>query len=234
MKPSSRPPRTPSKLPDSLHRQLNLYALAATAAGVGALALGQSAEAKVVYTRANQVIPPNSIYNLRLNHKNTDFTLVNVDRCPKSSSCYFSLFQQPAPGNGAMGYVREKGRYQALVFDLALPRGSRIGPGEHFFAQAKLASGFWSPCAGSAGGPWAYATNRYLGLKFQIKSKTHYGWARLSFAQEGYAGSGFTVTLTGYAYETVPNKPIIAGKTKGPDVITLEPSTLGRLALGRK
>jgi hypothetical protein len=39
-------------------------------------------------------------------------------------------------------------------------------------------------------------------------------------------------TLTGYAYETVPNKPIIAGKTKGPDVITLEPGSLGRLAQG--
>jgi hypothetical protein len=47
-----------------------------------------------------------------------------------------------------------------------------------------------------------------------------------------------TATLTGYAYETVPNKPIIAGKTKGPDVITVQPDTapgsLGRLALGRK
>jgi hypothetical protein len=39
-------------------------------------------------------------------------------------------------------------------------------------------------------------------------------------------------TLTGYAYETIPNKPIIAGKTKGPDVITLEPATLGHLAQG--
>ena len=41
-------------------------------------------------------------------------------------------------------------------------------------------------------------------------------------------------TLTGYAYETIPNKPIIAGKTNGPDVITVEPTTLGSLALGRR
>ena len=44
--------------------------------------------------------------------------------------------------------------------------------------------------------------------------------------------------LTGYAYETVPNKPIIAGKTKGPDVATLpmetRAGTLGHLALGEK
>jgi hypothetical protein len=52
-------------------------------------------------------------------------------------------------------------------------------------------------------------------------------------------------TLTGYAYETIPNKPIIAGKTEGPDESsvdeanpatlnepTLQPSSLGLLAMG--
>jgi len=39
-------------------------------------------------------------------------------------------------------------------------------------------------------------------------------------------GARIRATLTGYAYETIPNKPIIAGKTKGP-------ATLERLALGR-
>jgi len=41
-----------------------------------------------------------------------------------------------------------------------------------------------------------------------------------------------TATLTGYAYETIPNKPIIAGKTHGPDVITLQDASLGHLARG--
>ena len=37
--------------------------------------------------------------------------------------------------------------------------------------------------------------------------------------------------LTGYAYETVPNKPIVTGKTKGPeDVNTAEPSPAALLA----
>ena len=35
MQRSSRAPRTPASLSDSLHRQLNLYVLAAGAAGVG-------------------------------------------------------------------------------------------------------------------------------------------------------------------------------------------------------
>jgi len=41
-------------------------------------------------------------------------------------------------------------------------------------------------------------------------------------------------TLTGYAYETIPNKPIITGQTKGPDVITVQPERLGELARGTK
>ena len=73
--------------------------------------------------------------------------------------------------------------------------------------------------------------DRYLGIMFQIKGKPHYGWARLNVSGGGGSLGG---VLTGYAYETIPNKPIIAGKTKGPDVITVEPATLGRLALGRK
>ena len=77
-------------------------------------------------------------------------------------------------------------------------------------------------------GHWVNVKNRYLGLKFQIKGKTHYGWARLSVQ----AISQISATLTGYAYETIANKPIIAGKTNGPDVITVQPASLGHLAAG--
>jgi hypothetical protein len=82
---------------------------------------------------------------------------------------------------------------------------------------------------------------RYLGIKFQIKGKSHYGWARLNVAE---SRSRFTLVLTGYAFETIPGKPIIAGQTKGPDDPSVEesnampnqptpaPATLGALAMG--
>jgi hypothetical protein len=38
--------------------------------------------------------------------------------------------------------------------------------------------------------------------------------------------------LTGYAYETIPNKAIVTGKTKGRDVITVRPASLGHSAAG--
>jgi hypothetical protein len=52
-----------------------------------------------------------------------------------------------------------------------------------------------------------------------------------------------TALLTGYAYETIPNKPIVTGETKGPDATTegpdamltaptSRPLSLGLLAMG--
>ena len=52
-----RSPRPRKALSDSLHQRLNMYALAASAAGVGALALSQPASAKVICTAANVTIP---------------------------------------------------------------------------------------------------------------------------------------------------------------------------------
>ena len=78
-------------------------------------------------------------------------------------------------------------------------------------------------------GSWVNVKQRYLGLKFHIGKKVHYGWARLNVSSK--VGS-ITATLTGYAYETIPNRPIIAGKTHGRDVITVQPASLGHLARG--
>jgi hypothetical protein len=89
-------------------------------------------------------------------------------------------------------------------------------------------------------GPWRNVTNRYLGLKFKINGKFHYGWARLSV--KAFKGQfKIVATLTGFAYETIPGKAITAGATKGPDDTepaaslnsrTPEPVTLGALARG--
>ena len=70
--------------------------------------------------------------------------------------------------------------------------------------------------------------DRYLGLKFVTDGEVHYGWARLSVTL-GHERQDNDVsgTLTGYAYETIPDKPIIAGQITGPDVITVQSGTLG-------
>ena len=77
MKPSPKPPRRPAGPSDSLRRQLSMSALAASAAGVGMLPLGQPVEAKVVYTPAHKWLPLNHWYDLDLNHDGVnDFTFL--------------------------------------------------------------------------------------------------------------------------------------------------------------
>jgi len=239
MIPSPRPSRTSPSLSESLQQQLNMYALATTAAGVSLLALAQPAEGKIVYTPAHRVIPPHNTYNIDLNHDGiTDFTIGNsVSAC--TDYCFFELRQFPANGNQAVGYFLGSGSFLA---DLALTPGATIGPRSPFkkgtAAMAVARANQYSSHKTNLFGQWPNVRDRYLGLGFRIKGEIHFGWARLNVAVRG---TTITAVLTGYAYETIPNKPIIAGETKGTDVEesnasvnppTPAPATLGLLALG--
>jgi hypothetical protein len=103
--------------------------------------------------------------------------------------------------------------------------------------------------SGTCAGLWNNLKNRYLGLKFTINGTTHFGWARLNVTcTTMYGNHKVTGVLTGYAYETIPNKPIVTGKTKGPDDLgnvaqpspaalrapTHQPASLGLLAMGAR
>jgi hypothetical protein len=235
------PSLTLANLPDSVYRQLNMYALAASAAGVGLLALASPVEAKIIYTPAHRVIGPHHSYNVDLNHdKITDFTIVNhVSAC--TDFCFFELRQYAAGGNSAEGYAVGSGQFLGS----ALKPGAGIGPRSPFkkgtAALVVARSNVSTSNQTMVYGPWANVKDRYLGLKFQIKGKTHYGWARLNVE---VSKTTITATLTGYAYETIPNKPILAGKTSRPEAARVEasnaalgirapqPGTLSLLALG--
>jgi hypothetical protein len=205
MKPSSRSPRTPSRLSDSVHHQLNRYAIAASAAGVSILALPPPSEAKVVYTKTHRVVGFNGTYNLDLNHDGT------VDFIIREWSG--GLFAKEAYGNAVLGYASRTFH----VLASALIPGEQIGPGRRFVKSGYYGEGMAYAVNGENGttfvyGPWVNVKNRYLGLKFQIDGKTHYGWARLSVRIQR---TNITATLTGYAYETIPHKSILAGLTEG-------------------
>lgn len=189
--------------------------------------MAHPAEAKIVYTPAHRVLGPQSSYRLDLNHdKKIDFTLKNIASCG-TDMCFYDLFQKPGAGNSAIGYIFDG----QLLLESALKPGSRIGPQGPFHpGTAAMVEVVFSEGGQSTNvfGPWPNTKSRYLGLRFQIDGKMHYGWARFNVKVNGRS---ITATLTGYAYETVPNKPIIAGKTEGSDV-RVEPISLGHLARG--
>lgn len=112
MKTSSRP-RTSFRFSYSVHHQLNMYALAASAAGVAVLALAPSSEAKVVYTKVHHwLYPPNSHYRLDLNHDGiTDFVFqislvmgaakaVRAERCPSRRGARMQSWSRTRPPLG--------------------------------------------------------------------------------------------------------------------------------------
>jgi len=220
MKPSPSPPRTPSRLSDSIRDQLNMYALAASAAGVGMLALAQPAEAKIVYTPAHKWFPINQWYCLDLNHDGkADFKFYHGSF--HSTATFFSAHSLKVAGFAHN--VIEGAHGSAAV----LYRGAKVGPGNVWTNPALMYRRGDADSGTFSTGQWGHVAEAYLGFRFIIKGKVHYGWARI-----------YPPVLTGYAYETIANKAIIAGKTKGPDVMTVRPETshgsLGRLALGRK
>lgn len=216
-------------LSESLHRRLNMYSLAASAAGVGVLLSAPKAEARIVYTSTHIVLSGGAL-PLDLNHDGVvDFVLLDRFHRTGVNTNVFRLYANPAHnGNGVEG--------KSFRSAQALNQGSEIGSKDDFLGN--LMGSFCSFNGSSTvclAGDWLNVGQRYLGLRFTIKGETHYGWARLNVSYG--VQRGIVTTLTGYAYETISNKAIIAGKTDGQDVVTMpshkELATLGRLALGR-
>jgi hypothetical protein len=234
-------PRKTISISNSRYRELNMYALAAGGAGVGVLALAQPAGAKVVYTPANiKIVQNGGLITFDLNHDGIpDFGLSNKFTSSSSNEVWALKAVQARQANE----IREgQPCYTEELCAAALPKGAKIGLKGQF--QQDPSSGLLmmqlAVCDScSNNGPWLNVKQAYLGLKFVIKGKAHFGWARVKLSHPMYGP--IQATLTGYAYETIPGKAIIAGATKGPDEATPtaslntpthEPARLGILALG--
>ncbi len=226
--------RSAAKLSDSVHRQLNMYALAASAAGVGVLAMAKPAESKIVYTSAHQEIGFNEPFLLDVNNDGkADFMFSWINLFVEWDSRGGYLLQLHERFDNRFygppwGVLASGGTWPA-----PLHAGVRVGvPGQRFGASSEMAATTFGDYGRTRHyfGPWENkgkgVKNRYLGFKFVISGKDHYGWARITFRHP------LDAILTGYAYEAVANKPIVTGKTKGPDVITVRPASLGHLARG--
>jgi hypothetical protein len=240
--------RTPIELGESVRHLLDTYVLVASAAGVSLLALAQTADAKVVYTPTHRIIGNLGSYNLDLNNDGkTDVRIFETNHSTTENGQVTRLVAAAGASNLIKGYPLWNSVGSILPYASALRPGQKIGG-----SQTRFGYGSPAPMAGAAtvaeGSPYSFGAwgnlplipYRYLGVKFQIHGKTHYGWARMIVK---ISGVKVTATLTGYAYETVPNKTIIAGKKSDSEnsaellnapasAAILEPASLGRLAQG--
>ena len=220
------------KLGPRLSDTLLSYAAAASAAGVGVLSLAVPAHAEVVYTPSNITLLYKVQIDLNQDGKN-DFTIFH-GTSPTGGNYYESWIDALAFGRNQIAATNSES------YAAALHAGDEIGPNSPFKMKRPnlvMATCPFIGCTSPGGGkgPFTKAQHGYLGLKFTISGETHFGWARINMPTGPHSG-----VLTGYAYETIPNKPIRAGQTSGNEATAgtldpsafIEPATLGRLALG--
>ena len=116
-----------SQISSSLDKHLSLYTLAASAAGVGLLALAQPTEAEVVYTPTHVTLKSGTSYFLDINNDGTpDFQL-------KGFASHFGagLSVHPWGNNGPVSNAVEIGN--GSLGPLALRSGAAIGLGKAFY-----------------------------------------------------------------------------------------------------
>ena len=219
--------RVPALLFDGLEQRLKTYALAASAAGVGLMALAQTGEAEIVYTPVHVIVPANGSYSIDLNNDGkVDYIIAEFDNLNRGELYFGDDF------NG-VGAVRHGTSDCYCTQALALRRGVTVGPGRRFFFPTVLNIVFADKVGTSSYfyyGQWINVTDRYLGLKFTVNGQFYYGWARMTTHVTHTHIEGL---ITGYAYETVANTPIRAGQTNGTyDALLPSAGTLGTLARG--
>ncbi len=185
----------------SLQSKLKKYGTAAAA--VSMVAGVSDADAQVMYTDVNpdQTFTNNGdSYNLDLNGDATiDFT-INLT----VSSGVYKVGITNAGSNQNMGSGSTAAGWN---YPLALSYGASIGSAGPWQSGASNASALFSYYGSSSTyGLWGGATDKYLGLKFDIGGNTHYGWARLDVA-----ANGSSFTIKDYAYESTADSNIVAG-----------------------
>ena len=159
MRRSTRARRIPANLSESISRQLNMYALAATAAGAGTLALSHPVEAKIIYTSAHAKV--GHALPVDLNHDGiVDFYLNTwgdsgshgLSACQywfkdASSSIFCSAFR----GANAIRMIKSNRR----TFAAALRYGEKIQGGQRFAnPMAVLARAYIATTTPTWTGPW--------------------------------------------------------------------------------
>lgn len=264
----------PAQLPEHLNQRLCRYADAAvataamqrtnwnlpvvvtvSAVGLAALALPPFAAGEVVYTPANQTVFHGERGGLVIDFNNDGIPDGSLSVYGSSRSYQenreMSAFARF--GNGLMMTANRTLRQYVSAAEF----GKVIGPEEEFASEGDMARCIVGETSRgrrsfhSSRGPWRSVHERYLGFKFQIDGEVHYAWARFNtsgFPEPQENSRGFVCnakgTLTGYAYETIPDKPIVAGvipdaggnmrnpPVPNPELQNVTGSTLGVLASG--
>jgi hypothetical protein len=226
---------------ERMERRLAAYVTAAGAAGVGLLAFAQPAEAQIDYTPVNVKLQCGP--HVQGTYFCQESALLDFD-----GTTYFQLLDRwnynLAAGSANYFNLGLVGRQPGAAVAFAnsfreaeLQPGALIGPNQQWKPGGPeemadmLSFSSFIPCF-SSGGSWQNVKGGFLGLRFKIDGQTHYGWAEVSTDTSVVSPCGLHVWLTGYAYNTAPDDPILAGQKTEDEAGKVQPATLGVLSLG--
>ena len=204
----------PSELSRPLHRHLNGYALAASAAGVSLLACSVPARAVPVCKTLHVTLAGTDTYYL--NAANQRFAPFNIAHTFNNISSLTTNFWNR--GFLTPNSAKAVELLGANGFPAALASGTAIGPGGHFGRGKSYGMLFsYGPLNGGTRkrhqGNFQFGQTNYFGFRFSISGEDHYGWVRLrvTFGQ-GFDGTATYLHIRAYGYETTPNTAIRAGQ----------------------
>ncbi len=239
-----------------LDRRMKSYSLAATAAGVSLLALSHPADAKVVITNTNipvQLCTVGFPCSVSIDLNGDGINDVKLSLISSYNQTWDSrLLAVTGQNGGSIMGAAGVGRYSPYAS--CLLRGAKIGASDHFlkgketveqsFIQFYSSTTLQRPPKKTLHGKWGGDhPNRFLGVKFKIDGKTHYGWIRVTVKPNptNTQWPAMSATVTEYGYETVANKTLDAGLSSGAASLGNQAEThvgtpshlsLGMLALG--
>jgi hypothetical protein len=195
-----------------MHRFARLGLFGSLAVIALSLAFVRPGAARIVYTPANQTLNGSGMLTIDFNRDGILDASIQQSSRVNGFNCWLDLVQAYPGTSGAVVATDQGGFFWAS----ALSAGSVIGPrsplefGEALMLHVTSGTG----CTQGTAGFWDDQAVHYLGIAFIARGALHYGWVQLRVSYSNFLHRHvLTTALTGYAYETIAGRRILAGST---------------------
>ena len=183
----------------------------------GTLAAATAANGQIIYTDVtpDQTITTGNTYMLDMNNDAVDEITIGVQSISVSSLSFVGVAVGLTTMNNNAAVVAHTASSLPINYVDALGFGTVIDNTQNFMSAAgststdvliMAVSGLAQGIIPISAGEWLGVSNMYIGVKFDITSNTHYGWARLDVA-----ANASSFVIKDYAYNATANTAIFAG-----------------------
>ena len=195
---------------------------------VTAMLFSVSANAQIVYTDVNPDssyacngpvgTPCNHTYNLDLNGDSTTDFLIDVSRHtigPPYKEAPYTTYVSITPQGSNAFITTTLNTVKKLVLGDTISSSRAWHQTTYQYLKEWYVDGGDSAIITNTG-EWDSIVDGYIGLQLINGSQTYYGWVRMDVSvSDSYA----SMTIKDYAYNSIPDQPILAGETIATGVI---------------